>query len=69
MGLEALSRGAQEAHFVELDPWVIRTVLQPNVAACSMERSTVLHGGRAESFLQRAGTAAHLAPKPFDFIR
>lgn len=33
VGLEALSRGASEAHFVEMEPWVVSNVLKPNIAS------------------------------------
>jgi len=33
VGLEALSRGASEAHFVEMEPWVVSRVLKPNIAS------------------------------------
>ena len=33
VGLEALSRGAAEAHFVEMEPWVVSKVLKPNIAS------------------------------------
>lgn len=33
VGLEALSRGAAEAHFVEMEPWVVSNVLKPNIAS------------------------------------
>lgn len=69
VGLEALSRGAHEAHFIELDAWVVKTVLKPNVTACRMDSQAVVHGGRAESFLAHSSRAPQYAPAPFDFIR
>ena len=38
VGLEALSRGCREAHFIEMDPWVTRNVLGKNIATCSFQR-------------------------------
>ena len=68
VGLEALSRGAGEAHFVELDPWVHRRVLGRNIAACGFEAESTCHASRAEDFLRRAAAAPRFAGGPFDFI-
>lgn len=38
VGLEALSRGCREVHFIEMDPWVTRNVLGKNIATCSFQR-------------------------------
>ncbi len=46
MGLEALSRGAQEAHFIELDPWVLQNVLKRNVRDCRMEAKAKLYASK-----------------------
>ncbi len=43
VGLEALSRGCRESHFVEMDPWVTRNVLGKNIATCGFQRK-VRHG-------------------------
>ena len=69
MGLEALSRGAQEAHFIELDPWVIQNVLRRNVRECRMETKSTLHAAKVEFYLQQAQRAPQHYPAPFDFIR
>ena len=69
VGLEAISRGASEAHFIELDPWVIRNVLQPNVVSCRAEQRVSVVGGKAESFLERSTAVPEMAPAAFDFIR
>jgi 16S rRNA G966 N2-methylase RsmD len=42
VGLEALSRGAAECHFVEIDPWVTRTVLGKNITACGFNKKSVV---------------------------
>ncbi len=34
VGLEALSRGCAEAHFIELDPWVCKKVREAGVGGC-----------------------------------
>ena len=69
MGLEALSRGAQEAHFIELDPWVIQNVLRRNVRECRMEQKATLHSAKVEFYLQQAQRAPQHYPAAFDFIR
>ena len=37
VGLEAISRGASAATFVEMDAWVSSTVLGPNLASCAAD--------------------------------
>jgi 16S rRNA (guanine(966)-N(2))-methyltransferase RsmD len=68
VGLEAMSRGAGEAHFVELDPWVHRRVLGKNIAACGFSRQSTCHTSKAEDFLRRAAAAPRFAGGPFDFV-
>ena len=46
MGLEALSRGVEEAHFIELDPWVLQNVLKRNVKDCRMEAKSKLYASK-----------------------
>lgn len=43
VGIEGLSRGCREAHFVELDPRVARAVLEPNLATCDVTRAASVH--------------------------
>lgn len=43
MGLEALSRGCQESHFVEMDPAVARDCLHKNIAACGLTSQSHVH--------------------------
>ena len=68
VGLEALSRGAKLAHFIELDPWVVRKVLNPNLEHCEVASQCSVYTMKAEDYLQRALTAPDYATK-FDFIR
>jgi 16S rRNA (guanine(966)-N(2))-methyltransferase RsmD len=68
VGLEALSRGAGEAHFVELDPWVHRRVLAVNIEACGFAHAATRHTARAEDFLRRAAAAPRVAGGAFDFV-
>jgi 16S rRNA (guanine966-N2)-methyltransferase len=61
VGLEALSRGAKAAVFVESDRRAA-TVLQDNITALRLEGTTV-HRCTAATFLSAVGAA-----EPFDFV-
>ncbi|KAF9618477.1 hypothetical protein IFM89_001878 [Coptis chinensis] len=54
VGIEAISRGCSEAHFVEMDPWVISEVLRPNLEWTEFLDASVIHTLRVETFLERA---------------
>ena len=43
IGIEAVSRGCAAAHFVELDPWVCRSVLEPNLEATGLAGASTVH--------------------------
>lgn len=43
VGIEALSRGCDECHFIEMDPWVVRACLGPNLEACDVVGRSVVH--------------------------
>ncbi|GLT35424.1 hypothetical protein SLA2020_098780 [Shorea laevis] len=62
VGIEAISRGCSEAHFVEMDPWVVSDVLRPNLEWTGFLDVSVIHTVRVEKFLQQADNG------PFDFI-
>lgn len=70
MGLEAMSRGCTDVHFVELDPWVVKACLRRNIAACGLDGPhSLVHQCRVEEFLKRAAlSAAPSAIAPFDFV-
>lgn len=53
VGLEALSRGARECHFIEADPWVTRKILGRNIDTCGFKRASVVHVTKAEEFLKK----------------
>lgn len=59
LGLEALSRGAAAAEFVELAPASLAT-LRRNIAALGLEGRATVHRGDAQRY------AARLAPASFD---
>ncbi|KAF3675340.1 putative CLAVATA3/ESR (CLE)-related protein 25-like [Capsicum annuum] len=54
VGIEAISRGCSEVHFVEMDPWVVSDVLRPNLEWTGFLDVSVIHTVRVETFLERA---------------
>ncbi|KAL0343933.1 UNVERIFIED_CONTAM: putative rRNA methyltransferase YlbH [Sesamum angustifolium] len=54
VGIEAMSRGCSEVHFVEMDPWVVSDVLRPNLESTGFVDVSVIHTVRVEIFLQNA---------------
>lgn len=68
IGLEAVSRGCSEAHFVEADPWVVSTCLHPNIKACGAEGMTTVHTSYVEAVLTRAAEFPEVLGGQFDFI-
>ncbi|PIA40264.1 hypothetical protein AQUCO_02500158v1 [Aquilegia coerulea] len=67
VGIEAISRGCSEAHFVEMDPWVISEVLKPNLEWTGFLEASVIHPVRVETFLERADKIVGESG-PFDYI-
>jgi 16S rRNA (guanine966-N2)-methyltransferase len=68
LGLEALSRGAASAEFVELNPPSLRA-LEANVAALGVGERVAIHRGDAIRFAERLGPDAFdlvLADPPYD---
>lgn len=53
IGIEALSRGARQATFVEADPAAVR-LLRANLARCQLLAISQVYPCSAERFLQRA---------------
>jgi 16S rRNA G966 N2-methylase RsmD len=68
VGLEALSRGADKCHFIEMEPWVVNNVLRPNLDSCNVAEQCMVHIMKAEEYLERALAAPEYATS-FDFIR
>ncbi|XP_050381732.1 uncharacterized protein LOC126798735 [Argentina anserina] len=66
VGIEAISRGCSEVHFVEMDPWVISEVLRPNLEWTGFLDVSVIHAVRVEKFIERAEKLA--GKEPFDYI-
>ncbi|XP_031383490.1 uncharacterized protein LOC116197474 isoform X1 [Punica granatum] len=67
VGIEAISRGCSQAHFVEMDPWVVSDVLRPNLEWTGFLEAAVIHTVRVEDFLQRADQIVG-KDGPFDYI-
>ncbi|KAI6700616.1 hypothetical protein NL676_014940 [Syzygium grande] len=54
VGIEAISRGCSQVHFVEMDPWVVSDVLRPNLEWTGFLDASVIHMVRVEDFLEQA---------------
>ncbi|KAL0014177.1 hypothetical protein SO802_001246 [Lithocarpus litseifolius] len=67
VGIEAISRGCSEVHFVEMDPWVVSDVLRPNLECTGFLDVSVIHTVRVENFLERAEQFVGKGG-PFDYI-
>ncbi|WOL11738.1 hypothetical protein Cni_G20502 [Canna indica] len=67
VGIEAISRGCSEAHFVEMDPWVVSEVLRPNLASTGFFDVSVIHTVRVERFLEQAEQSLD-KNRTFDYI-
>ncbi|KAH7295990.1 hypothetical protein KP509_26G002400 [Ceratopteris richardii] len=65
VGIEALSRGCDSAHFVEMDPWIATNVLKANLEYTAFSELSVVHVMKTEAFLQQPPGPGC---KPFDFI-
>ncbi|GAB2230217.1 hypothetical protein Droror1_Dr00014475 [Drosera rotundifolia] len=67
VGIEALSRGCSEVHFVEIDPWVVSNVLRPNLEWTGFLDASVIHTIPVERFMEQS---EHNTGKsePFDYI-
>ena len=68
VGLEGLSRGCEEAHFIEMDPWIVKKCLAPNITSTGFASQSVVHTMKCEDFLLRAKSAPGFAGGAFDFI-
>lgn len=68
VGIEALSRGCSEVHFVEMDPWVVSDVLRPNLEGTGFLDVSVIHTVRVEKFFERAEHFVGKNNGPFDYI-
>jgi 16S rRNA (guanine(966)-N(2))-methyltransferase RsmD len=71
VGLEAVSRGAARAEFVEMDPWVVANVLSVNAAAvlsaCEGDDAAPASTTRIHTMTAQAFLASHTGPG-FDYV-
>ncbi|XP_006650554.2 putative rRNA methyltransferase YlbH [Oryza brachyantha] len=67
VGIEAMSRGCSEVHFVEMDPWVVSEVLKPNLECTGFLDVSHIHMIRVENFLSNAEKSSGKYPS-FDYI-
>lgn len=67
VGIEAMSRGCSEVHFVEMDPWVVSEVLKPNLECTGFLDASDIHMLRVETFLDNAEKSKGRYPS-FDYI-
>lgn len=67
VGIEAISRGCSQVHFVEMDPWVVTNVLRPNLEWTGFLDASVIHSVRVENFLERSEQFVGEGG-PFDYI-
>ncbi|XVF14189.1 hypothetical protein REPUB_Repub09cG0035800 [Reevesia pubescens] len=67
VGIEAISRGGSEVHFVEMDPWVVSNVLRPNLEWTGFLDVSVIHPVCVENFLEQADRFVG-GNGPFDYI-
>ena len=44
----------EQAHFVEMDPWIIANVLKKNLESTDFTSNSMVHIMKVEAFLQRA---------------
>jgi 16S rRNA (guanine(966)-N(2))-methyltransferase RsmD len=68
IGLEALSRGCVDAHFVEMDEWTVKNVTRVNIKTLKEDNNAVAHCASVETFLQRHSKSASGAGGSFNFI-
>jgi len=68
IGIESLSRGGHEAHFVEMDPWVVSHVLRKNISSLGVENKTKVHTAKVETFLEQHKRSAKAVGGAFDFV-
>jgi 16S rRNA G966 N2-methylase RsmD len=68
IGIEAISRGCEQAHFVEMDPWVTGNVLQKNIDTLGVQTQTNVHTTKVETFLAQHKNTARAAGGAFDFV-
>jgi 16S rRNA (guanine966-N2)-methyltransferase len=67
VGIEAISRGAARAAFVERDPAAAR-VLRGNLESLHIAKGFRLHAGSVKAFLQKRSSIASPEPVPYEVV-
>jgi len=67
VGIEAISRGAARAEFVERDPAALR-ILRGNLEQLGITRGFRIHAGSVKVFLQKRRTNASPKPVPHEVV-
>ena len=68
IGIESMSRGVVEAHFVEMDPWVVNNVTKKNLNALGLDKETTTHTASVQAFMAQHHKNARGVGGAFDFI-
>jgi 16S rRNA (guanine(966)-N(2))-methyltransferase RsmD len=68
IGLEALSRGCVDAHFVEMDDWTVKNVTRVNIKTLGEEKNATAHCASVETFLQRHSKNTSGVGGAFNFV-
>lgn len=68
VGIEAMSRGVVEGHFVEADAWCVSHVLQRNLTIAGCKDQGVVHTLTVEKFMENTRNNPRMAGGTFDFI-
>ena len=68
IGIESISRGVVEAHFVEMDPWVVNNVTSKNLASLGLQKQTTTHVASVQAFMDQHHKNARGVGGAFDFI-
>ena len=53
IGIESISRGVVEAHFVEMDPWVVNNVTNKNLNSLGLTKQTTTHTASVQAFMNQ----------------
>jgi 16S rRNA (guanine(966)-N(2))-methyltransferase RsmD len=68
IGIESISRGVVEAHFVEMDPWVVNNVTNKNLNSLGLTKQTTTHTASVQAFMNQHHKNARGVGGAFDFI-
>ena len=68
VGLEGLSRGIEQAHFVEMDGWICKQCLTANVEKAGFKKVSTVHADKVEDFLERAARLGSFLGGAFNYV-